>query len=389
MIKLLKSLQSRGHQVTVLTSGVPGYSADELVDGVQIYRSPVVASSKFGRGIRRLVFPVWAITKLVKLKPTVIHLESLGALSTISEHFVSLIFLYFARRIGAVIIKQHTLADSEEDLFRTDGFENRERLRAWKNFSAVVSVSPALHQAVHQYLPDNSYCIINGVDTQTFLPLSEPDRDHFRQSQKIEEDDVIFTFLGSISCRKGFDLLAKAFLELQKLNSNWRLWIIGPRSKSESQNIDEGEVAELISILQTCAGKVTYWGRVDDRQQMAKILASSDIFVFPTRKEGFPNAPLEAMSCGLPIIISRIPGITDLANIEGETGLYINVDDLPGIKKAMITLGTDPIARKTMGRNACVRVKSEFGWDKYIDNWEELYRSLQKNQPGKRQGDSL
>jgi len=374
MIKHLKSVQSRGYQITVLTSGVPGYPAKEIDEGLQIFRSPSISASKLGRAIRRLIFPFWARYRLIKLKPDIVHIEGLGGLTPIFEYFATFTLTAAAKRIGAASIKQHTLADGEEEMFKVDGFKFRLRLAAWKKFSAVVSVSPALHHAVQQHLLDNSFCIMNGVDTQLFSPLSKLDRDNFRKNLNLCEEDVVFTFLGSIGVRKGFDLIAQAFSELSRAHPDWHLWIVGPRSKSESQNIDDDEVSKLVSILQPCEDKVTYWGRVDEQEQMAKILASSDIFVFPTRREGFPNAPLEAMACGLPVIMSRIEGVTDQIIDEGVTGHFIEVGDEEELKQKFILLGSDKDLRLSMSKAARAKVQEEFGWEKYIMDWENLYQ---------------
>lgn len=376
MIRHLKSLVFLGYQVTVLTSGVPGFTTKEIDDKIQIFRSPFISASKLGRGVRRLIFPFWARYQLLKLNPDIVHIESLGGLTPIFDYFASIILTNASKRIGAASIKQHTLADSEADMFKIDGFKYRMRLRAWKRFSAVVSVSPALHQAVLQHLPYRSYCIMNGVDTQVYSPISELDRDNFRKNLKLCESDVVFTFLGSVGYRKGFDLLAQAFSELSRDHPHWHLWVIGPRSTSENQNIDEREVAELMSILQPCVDKVTYWGRVDDQHQVAKILGSSDIFVFPTRREGFPNAPLEAMACGLPVILTRISEVTDQIIDEGVTGHFIKVGDLEELKKKLLKLGSNKDLCLKMGTASREKVLNEFGWDKYMMKWVVLYQKL-------------
>ena len=376
MIKTLESLKARGHQVNVLTSGVPGYPVKESNTGIIIQRSPIVGTTKIAKGFRRLIFPLWSRSKLSEFKPDIIHVEGLGGIAPVAEILALLLLTAAVRNLGSVAIKQHTLADSEEEMFSVNGFKNRLRLRAWKKFDAVVSVSPALHYAVSQHFPQKSYCIMNGVDTEVYSPMEETARAQFRQNSGIDDGEVIFTFLGSIGYRKGFDLLANAFTELYSDYPNWHLWVVGPGTKAENQNINEEEVVELRSILAPCGHRVKYWGRIDNEEELVKILGASDIFVFPSRREGFPNAPLEAMACGVPPIISRIPGVTDQANIEGVTGLYCKVGDLDSLKEKMVVLGTDQELRKKMGSAAHQRILAEFNWKKYICNWEQLYNQL-------------
>jgi glycosyltransferase involved in cell wall biosynthesis len=97
------------------------------------------------------------------------------------------------------------------------------------------------------------------------------------------------------------------------------------------------------------------------------------VFVFPSRKEGMGIAPVEAMSVGLPVIIARIPGITDLANQDQKTGLYVPVGDAKELKQAMGRLGEQPELRLQMGACARQRVLNKFGWQQYITCWEEVY----------------
>lgn len=84
-------------------------------------------------------------------------------------------------------------------------------------------------------------------------------------------------------------------------------------------------------------------------------------------------APLQAMSSGLPVIISYIPGITDLANIEGETGLYITPGSSDELKSAMLKLAENPALRKAMGGKARDRIVNDFSWQQHVDRWEQLY----------------
>lgn len=376
IIKTLESLKARGHQVNVFTSGVPGYPEKDNIKGININRSPFVGMSKVSRGIRRLLFPIWVRSKLIEFQPDIVHIEGLGGLNPLAENLALMVLNTVARRVGAITIKQHTLADSEDEMFSVAGFNNRLRLCAWNKLDAIVSVSPALHEAVSHHLSQKSYCIMNGVDTKVYSPLEETERANFRKNLGKDDNDVIFTFLGSIGYRKGFDLLANAFADLSQDHPNWHLWVIGPGSKAENRNINVKEVAELRSILSPCEQRVKYWGRIDDEGTLAKILAASDVFVFPSRREGFPNAPLEAMASGLPLIIAKINGVTDQANIEGKTGFYCEVDDLDSLKRAMVKLGTDQNLRKRMGIAARKRVVEKFGWDAYIGQWEQLYQSL-------------
>jgi glycosyltransferase involved in cell wall biosynthesis len=86
-----------------------------------------------------------------------------------------------------------------------------------------------------------------------------------------------------------------------------------------------------------------------------------------------PISPLEAMAVGLPLIISRIPGVTDLANIEGETGYYMPPGDLGDLKAAMLRLGSNESLRRRMGQRASEVIRGSFGWEQHVTKWMQLY----------------
>jgi len=169
-------------------------------------------------------------------------------------------------------------------------------------------------------------------------------------------------------------LLAPAFAGRAPEHPNWLRWVGGPGTRAESQNLDEAEVREVGAPLAGLEAQVRWWGRIDDRRELARILGAGDVFVFPSRREGFGLAPVEAMAAGVPVIISRIPGVTDLANVEGETGLYIPPNDAEALREAMERLGSDPELRRWMGQNAVRGVREAVSWEPYVHRWERLYR---------------
>ncbi len=378
-IERFESLVQRGHKVMVLTSGVPGLPEQEIVDGIEILRSPIIHDSHFGRGIRRLVFPLWASAQMGKMKFDILHHGGTGGITAMDRFFGMTIINRCASQKGAAKVIVHSLADTETEVLVTRGFEARMRNKNLGQMDCIVSVSPALHTGVDQVFPGKSRLILCGIRDKIFVPLPAEKKAGFRKKNLAQPDEVIFSFLGTVGKRKGFDLLINAFANAIKEHPNWRLWIIGPRNKQENQNIDEAEVEEIIKPYQYLESKIHYWGRIDARQMLATIIGASDVFVFPSRKEGMGIAPMEAMSAGVPVIISRIPGVTDQASIEGVTGRYIEVNDADGLRNAMKELGSDPELRNRMGQAARLRIEQEFSWEEHIDEWEALYTSLHDN----------
>jgi glycosyltransferase involved in cell wall biosynthesis len=377
-IERFQTLVERGHSVTVLTSGVPGLPKQETRDGIKIIRSPMVADSRLARGVRRLVFPVWVASVMRNLEFDIVHHGGTGGVGVLSNFLGMSMVNNTAHRKGARTVIVHSLADTEEEMFSVRGLQRQIRNLYLKKTDAIVSVSPALHEGVKQVFPENSTEINNCIRDDLFFPIPQKERKKFREEHQIKEGEVVFSFLGSVCKRKGIDLVLKSFLVMQEQFPNWLLWVIGPKNKQENQNVDDEEIDKLLEQMEDNQSTIHFWGRIEDRKELAKILSSSDIFVFPTRKEGMPLAPLEALAAGTPIIISRIPGVTDLVNLDGKTGLYVEVNNLESLKAAMIQLGTNAKLRRLMGEAAHQRIKENFGWEKHIDEWESLYTSLKK-----------
>ena len=95
---------------------------------------------------------------------------------------------------------------------------------------------------------------------------------------------------------------------------------------------------------------------------MTRIYQEADIFVFPSVEEGMPNAMLEAMSCGLPVLACAVCGCEELVEHE-RTGLLVpprNVDALAG---ALQRLCDAPDERRRMGRAGREAVCRRFSWE--------------------------
>lgn len=375
-IEGFESLIQRGHHVTVLTSGVPGFSRDENISGVHVLRSQIYHNSRIGKAIRRVWFPVWVYRQLARHHFDILHLANMGGVNSLAQYLGTSLVLNAAHRKNIATVSMFSLADNEKEFFSTKGLDKKLRNKNFEKLDAIVSVSPALEASVSKHFSNKSNLIVPGVHDNIFKPINPHERELFRSENKISDQDVVFTFLGSVGLRKGFDLLVRSFIDLEKEFPGFRLWVIGPSTKFESQNITNDEVEELLTPLESCQNKVHFWGRIDDQNLLSKILACSDAFVFPSRKEGFGIAPIMAMAVGLPVIISRIPGVTDLANIDGMTGYYFTPGDISGLKTAIKKIIEDPTRRVQMGTNARKVVLESFRWEQYIQSWEKLLLNL-------------
>src|SRR5262249_14360780 len=114
---------------------------------------------------------------------------------------------------------------------------------------------------------------------------------------------------------------------------------------------------------------VTSAGHCDD---VAARLAAADVFVLPSRSEAFPNAVLEAMAAGLPIVASAVGGILELID-DGRTGVLVPPGDPGALADALCRLIGDPPHGARLGDAARVDARARYSFDRMVAAFEQLY----------------
>ena len=134
---------------------------------------------------------------------------------------------------------------------------------------------------------------------------------------------------------------------------------------------DGPRAAELRALALTLgvADRVEFLGHVDD---VPSLLSRADAFVLPSRSEAFPNAAIEAMAAGLPIVACAVGGLLDLID-HGRTGLLVPVDDAGAIASAIGQLAADPSHAARLGDTARNDVRRRFSFDRMVHAFETLY----------------
>ena len=103
---------------------------------------------------------------------------------------------------------------------------------------------------------------------------------------------------------------------------------------------------------------------VGDPSLIVRYLSAADIFAFPSRDEGFPVAPIEAMSAGLPCVAATAPGITDIfEGGEASGAVLVPVDDPAAFADALVRLIDDAALCEELGRRARRRALDGFSLD--------------------------
>lgn len=136
------------------------------------------------------------------------------------------------------------------------------------------------------------------------------------------------------------------------------------------------ETADRLGI----AGAVTYTGFLG-QPELAAAYAEAHVFLHPSQttkagdQEGVPNAMLEAMATGLPVVATLHGGIPEAAT-SGEDGLLVPERDAAGLADALLRLADDPALYERFSRNAATSVREKFEHSRSIRNLEGFYREL-------------
>jgi GalNAc-alpha-(1->4)-GalNAc-alpha-(1->3)-diNAcBac-PP-undecaprenol alpha-1,4-N-acetyl-D-galactosaminyltransferase len=174
----------------------------------------------------------------------------------------------------------------------------------------------------------------------------------------------IMLAVGRLDRQKGHDLLLQAFAATDAARSGWRLVILGegPERPNLERLASELGIQDAVSM----PGVV---------REPAEWLYEAQLFVLPSRYEGFPNALLEAMACGCAVIAADCPsGPAEIVR-DGENGLLIPVEDVHALGTAMLRLMGDEGLRRRLGTQA-LQVRASFSQDSVMALWDSLIENV-------------
>lgn len=199
-----------------------------------------------------------------------------------------------------------------------------------------------------------------GVELECFRHPARS-RAEVLQEFDIPENAVVFISIGELNKNKNHAVLLRALKRLR--NPNLRLLIVG----KDNMNGRLERLAGRFGI----AEQVHFAGF---RTDIADLLHASDVFCFPSRREGLGFTAIEAMAAGLPLITSDRHGILDYS-VDGITGFTCHPEDDRAFADAMRTLAEDSVLRKTMGRHNAAAA-SAFDIAPVLAQMRDIYAGL-------------
>lgn len=186
------------------------------------------------------------------------------------------------------------------------------------------------------------------------------DRAVKRQELGIPEDSKLLLSVGELNENKNNQVIIRALASLNDSNIHYAVAGVGTNKEYLLELAKELGVEKQVHLL-------------GFRKDIAELNYISDVFCFPSRREGLGLAAIEAMACGLPIVTSNVHGINDYSE-DGVTGYKCSPDDVHGFAQAILNLLKDDDLRLKMGEVNKARAQ-KYSVETIIKTMKSIYES--------------
>ena len=243
----------------------------------------------------------------------------------------------------------------------------------------VVTTGGSLRDALVSRLrldPSRVLSIPTGIDTTAFRPPSERERRSARAAVGAGESDFVVGIVATLRSWKGHRYLiegfAKALRSAQGATSAMRLLIVGdgPQREALEALVDTHDIRSHVRFAGNQPNVIAW-------------LHAMDLFALPSyANEGVPQAILQAMGCGVPVITTNAGAIAEIAFASGPDGdtskataLIARKENADDLRDAILALKADAARRELMVNNALALVRASHGIDGMLDRMEAVFRA--------------
>lgn len=379
--QVCRELARRRVRTTVLTAvrGRPG--GTEACDGWQVrrLRADLLPGSHDRSRLWMPIFGVRVAAALARVRPDLVHVH--GPTDGLYGAWL------YGRLMGVPRVAEMTLLGDDDPLSIREHHGRLRRLRwaMYRRYDAWVAMSEAFLDSVRAAgLPAERVRVIpQGVDTDRFRPADVGERHRLRAELALSAEAPLVVFLGSLVRRKGVDVLLRAWPAVLAAVPEARLALVGRDDYPEGSGEAEFLAAQLQGLPHQARESVHRIGLLAEPE---RALRAADVLAFPSRREGFGSVIIEAMACGLPCVVTELPGITDLIFAQpvrdgGEPpgdadGVVVPQEDTEALAAALIGLLQRPRRARRIGDSARRRACEAFAMPRIVDAYLRLYRDL-------------
>jgi glycosyltransferase involved in cell wall biosynthesis len=349
-------MQKNGHEITIITRCTGLTEEFDSFEGMHIIRGPFLPTyplhiSTHGIWTNNLIkgmanefdvihYHIPLVPKLKTHAPSVVTVHS----SMIEE---------MKQMEATFVLKKFALQGM------TTTFTKHYMNEILTNADSIIAVSSSVREELVKYygIESKVSVIWNGVDTTLFIPSASNNQREY----------ILYT--GRLAYRKGLLELIDAFRTISE------------RSECDLVLSGRGPLKELLEK------RVKEYGLVDrvrftgfvTRDELVRLYQGARIFVAASAYETGPLTALEAMSCAIPIVVTRVGILPDVVE-DGVTGLFVNTNDSKDIAEKCLFLLSDKERSNVIGRNARAFVERNCTWSKVAGDVANIYSSLTGSQ---------
>jgi len=357
---LSRYLQRLGVEPLIVSANLSGSPSRAMKAGVPVFRLPVARSASLQVPSFWLSLSVF----LVRRRSTIDVVHAHGGL----QHGIASIA---GSAAGCKTILKVAMADSDLAFGRQGRLWGAVNRFLARRFHAYIATTDAIKAefSLHGLDAAKVRHIPNGVDTEVHSPVDPSRRQALRRELGLPAGPVV-CYLGIVNERKNVDGLLRIWQRTRRLGVDGHLLVVGPAPGGDTNPY----YRRLTDFVGQCemGGSVSFVGQ---RPDAGRLLQASDIFVFPSRQEGMPNAVLEAMATGLPCVVSRGTG-SDGVVVDGHTGYAREVCDEDGFAQTVAELMRDETRRVDIGREARRQIVQHLSLEVIAGRYLNLYREL-------------
>jgi glycosyltransferase involved in cell wall biosynthesis len=363
--ELCQELARRGERVTIYTTNIDGPSESDVplerpvwINGVEVRYFPVQAPRRYA-----LSWPLAGALRRAIPEQDIVHIHML-------YNFPSTVAAHYCRRAHVpYLVWPHGALDPY--LFRRHRGRKRvyERLFEWRNLNQAAAIHFTAREEEELVRPlglqARGVIVPPGVHPDRYV--DGPGRAAFLDAWPETRGRRVVLFLGRLNFKKGLDILARAFAELARRREDVHLLLAGPDDDGYGRTVRGWLEAE--GVLHRC----TFAGMLVGPRKLAA-LANADVFVLPSYTENFGVAVVEAMACGLPVVISNRVNIwREVAEAGAGQVVGCNAGE---VSRALAAVIEDTAGRPAMAARARTLVAERFSWAATGRQMVEVYREI-------------
>jgi len=359
--QLIPYLVSRGCTVEIVTRRWHlGMDRQEDIDGVSVSRLGIPGSSNWAT----LIFILSLLVFFIRNRTNVDIYHSHGAVNM--GVFCRVAKILTGKKNVTKIATAGRISKLSTKLY------GRFLLALFKRSDAIICMTEEIQKELSDINTPAAAIrrITNGVNGNRFVPVSSKQRILWRQHWGIKDSDKLILFSSRLVPRKGLDILLNGWPVIQENYPNIWLLIIG--SGTDQSDSTEKQMREKVNREKLI--NVQFLGETNKLEQY---LGVADLFVFPSKQEGFPNALLEAMAAGLPVVASRIGGVIDIIE-ENKTGILFESGNSNDLALQISSCLARPETLKKMGKQARDYVLTQYSFEAIATQYVAVYRDLLK-----------